>query len=38
MDGLTCGNTLRRASTTTPVITVIFESERSRVIEAIKRG
>lgn len=38
MDGLTFVKTFRHLNKTTPVIMVTTESERSRVIEAIKAG
>ena len=38
MDGLTFVKEFRKANTTTPVIMVTTESERSRVVEAIKAG
>jgi len=38
MDGLTFVKEFRKSDTTTPVIMVTTESERSRVVEAIKAG
>jgi two-component system chemotaxis response regulator CheY len=38
MDGITFVKALRQSNKTTPVIMVTTESERSRVIEAIKAG
>lgn len=38
MDGLTFVKTFRQSNKTTPVIMVTTESEKSRVIEAIKAG
>lgn len=38
MDGLTFVKEFRKTNTTTPVIMVTTESERSRVVEAIKAG
>ena len=38
MDGLTFLKTFRKSNTSTPVIMVTTESEKSRVIEAIRAG
>ena len=38
MDGLTFVREFRKSNTTTPVIMVTTESERARVVEAIKAG